>query len=84
MSSKQPVIAPYYDEIDGPTETIVVERRELIAEIRSGNGPKSMVEAAFEAAGSYIAENAGAASFAPIKIEFNYAGRHFTATAEEE
>jgi len=62
--------------------SITIERRETVAVIMEGEGGRPMLQAAFLAAGDYLAENI-TTDTANLSLEFRYGGHLFKATAEE-
>jgi hypothetical protein len=72
--------SPRDAEIHFPNR-IIIERRELVAEITPHpDGAVSMIEAAWQVAGKYVSENSGDL---PVQVEFNYMGWKHTAGSEK-
>ena len=68
-------------QTDGPPYPITIERREIIAVIHPGNGPETMIEAAFKACGLYLSDSINGQ---PLAIQFSANDMVFRITVEPE
>ena len=68
-------------ETEKHLDSITIERHETIAVIYEGNGPETMIEAAFKVCGEYLSNNVNGQ---PMAIQFKAHEMLFNITVEPE